>query len=200
MSPFHATRLIVFRASLCAALLSTGLLVGCGGASGNASIGGTVNNLMAGSSVTLQNNNADNLTISQNQGFTFPTSVASGGSYNVTVLTQPAGETCAVANGAGTVDSQGDDVTNVAVSCSLSSSVGGTVSGLAVGSSVGLTSNGLQLGIASNGLFAFPGLLPAGTAYDVTVSYQPTGQTCSIANGSGVVTAGVMASVAVTCQ
>jgi hypothetical protein len=195
----HAPAPVVFRASFCAALVAAALLAACG-SGGNATIGGTVTGLAAGESLTLQDNNADNLAISRDQGFMFPTSVPPGGVFSVTVLTQPAGETCVVANGTGTVDTQSDDVTDVVVTCALSSSVGGTVSGLAVGDSVWLASNGQQLAIASNGTFAFPGVLPAGASYGVTIAAQPAQQTCTIANGSGMVVAGVMANVTVMCQ
>jgi hypothetical protein len=181
------------------ALIATAFLAACGGGQ-NAAVGGAVSGLMPGASVTLQNNAGDNLTITADQAFTFATSIAPGGGYNVTVLTQPVGESCVVANGAGTIDSEGDDVTNVAVTCTQSSSVGGTVSGLAMGESVWLTTNGVLLPIAANGPFAFPGVLPDGTAYDVTVSTQPAQQTCTVASPSGVVAAGTIAQVAVTCQ
>jgi hypothetical protein len=165
-----------------------------------ATIGGTVTGLGSGQTITLQDNSGDNLTVSANQSFTFPTSIAAGSVYDVTVLTQPVGQTCVVAGGAGTVDSVADDVTNVVVSCSVTSSVGGTVSGLASGNSVWLATNNEILPIAANGAFAFTGVFPAGAAYDVTVAQQPAQQTCSVANPSGTVVAGAMASVIVTCQ
>lgn len=47
--------------------------------------------------------------------FTFPTPLADGTPYAVTVLIQPTGQTCTVANGTGTI--AGADVTDVAVTC-----------------------------------------------------------------------------------
>jgi hypothetical protein len=47
-------------------------------------------------------------------GFTFATSVASGGAYAVTVLTQPTGQFCRVTAGSGTVAA---NVTTVAIAC-----------------------------------------------------------------------------------
>jgi len=200
MSLFRFIRSTRVPASLCAALLCSTWLAGCGGGAFDAMIGGALTGLNAGASVTVQNNNADNVTLTTNQSFSFATSIAPGGTYSVTVLTQPVGENCTVTNGAGTVDSFGDDVSNVAVTCALTSSVGGTVSGLAVGNSVWLSSAGQLLPIAANGAFAIPGVLAAGTGYSVTVAAQPAQQTCTILNGSGTVVAGVMASVLVTCN
>src|SRR5712691_3907334 len=89
-------------------------------------IGGTVSGLTG--TVVLQNNGGDDLTLSTNAAFTFATSVASGNTYNVTVLTQPSGQECSVVGGQGTVGSA--NVTSVAVSCLTKYNIGGTLSGL----------------------------------------------------------------------
>jgi hypothetical protein len=179
-------------------LLSISLIAACGG-SGKASIGGSVAGLGPGLSLTLQDNGTDTIAVSANQSFAFPTSLASGAAFNVTVLTQPSGETCSVAGGTGVVDSIADDVTNITISCATTSSVGGVVSGLAPGTSLTLLNNGQLLPIAANGPFAFPGTLPSGSTYDVAVSVQPVGETCVVANPTGSVIAGVEASVSVSC-
>ena len=81
------------------------------------------------SGLTLQNNGADNLTIPTNNTYDFSTPVASGSAYNVTVLTQPAGESCSVTNGTGTVVAA--NVTGIDVACTPTVySIGGSVSGL----------------------------------------------------------------------
>ena len=78
----------------------------------------------------LQDNGGDDLSVSANGAFTFATKLAGGAAYNVTVKTNPSGQTCTVANGSGTIAAA--DVTNVAVSCASSPtySVGGSTSGL----------------------------------------------------------------------
>ena len=175
-------------------------LAACGGGT-DATIGGSVSGLAAGQSVTLQNNNTDNLILSADQSFAFTTGMAAGAAYSVSVLTQPLGESCTVTNGVGTVDSLADNVSSVTVACSVTSSVGGTVSGLAAGDSVWLTlSNGQVLPIATNGSFAFPGILPAGSAYSVAVTTQPAQQTCTVTNGTGIVAVGAMGNVAISCN
>lgn len=186
------------RAGLCA-LGAALVLAACGGG-GSASIGGEVSGLAAGASVTLQDNNGDNLTLAADQGFTFAKPVDEGAAYAVTVLSQPVGETCLVGNGVGTVDSSADNVTDVTVTCTQSSSVGVTVQGLGLGQSVWLANNGQVLALASNGSFAFPGLLAAGSGYAVTVTAQPAQQNCVLSNASGVVPATGMAQVGVTCS
>jgi hypothetical protein len=110
------------------------------------------------------------------------------------------GQTCSVANGSGTVDDLGDPVTSVAVTCTTSSSLGGTVSGLPAGTSVTLKNGGTLLAVAANGAFAFPGIEAAGSTYDVTVATQPAGHACTVSAASGTIVANVMASVVVTCS
>jgi N-acetylneuraminic acid mutarotase len=76
-------------------------------------IGGAVSGLTA--TVTLQDNAADNLAITANGSFVFSTPLASGADYAVTVLTQPAGQSCAVSGGTGSVTAA--NVTSVTVTC-----------------------------------------------------------------------------------
>ncbi|CAN5217490.1 hypothetical protein BH09MYX1_BH09MYX1_09480 [soil metagenome] len=79
------------------------------------SVGGTAIGLPKGKALVLQDNGADDLTLTDSGPFTFATKLASGKPYAVTVLTQPAGVTCTVASGSGTMG--GTAVTNVAVTC-----------------------------------------------------------------------------------
>jgi hypothetical protein len=69
---------------------------------------------LTGSGLVLQNNGGNDLTIASDGVFAFSASVSTGSPYNVTVQTQPTGQTCSVTDGAGTVASA--NVT-VAVSC-----------------------------------------------------------------------------------
>jgi len=77
-------------------------------------VGGTVSGL-AGIGLILQNNYGDNLIITSDGSFVFTTALADGSSYNVTILTHPAEQSCTVSNGSGTIDEA--NVTNVAVRC-----------------------------------------------------------------------------------
>jgi 6-phosphogluconolactonase (cycloisomerase 2 family) len=78
--------------------------------------------------------------------------------------------------------------------------IGGTVSGL-TGSGLVLADNGGDnLTVAANATsFTFATPLAAGAAYAVTVATQPTGQTCTVAGGSGTVASSNVTTVAVTC-
>ncbi len=164
-------------------------------------VGGTVYGL-AGSGLVLQNNGGDDLIINANGGFTFATPVAAGGSYNVTVQTQPTSlnQTCNVSNGSGTAS--GTNISNIAVTCVTNTyTIGGTVSGLA-GSGLILRNNLKDsLTISADGSFNFPTPITDGGSYSVTVLTQPTSprQTCSVSNGVGTVSGANVSNIVITC-
>ncbi|HEX4254219.1 MAG TPA: alpha/beta hydrolase-fold protein [Streptosporangiaceae bacterium] len=164
-------------------------------------VGGTASGLASGATVVLQNNGGGNLSVTANGTFTFSTALAPGAAYRVTVASNPPGQTCAVANGTGTIGAA--NVTNVAVTCTTtptSFTVGGTVSGLASGATVVLQNNGgNDLSVTANGSFTFSTALATGAGYNVTVTTNPTGQTCTVASGTGTVGSANVTSVAVTC-
>src|SRR5438128_10095329 len=126
--------------------------------------GGTTSGLSG--TVVLQNNGGDNLTISVNGGFTFAAALTNSSPYAVTVLAQPAGQTCTVANGAGTV--AGANITNVTVTCAVNTfTVGGTISGLS-GTVVLRNNGGNDLTVSVNGGFTLSAALGKGSPYAVT--------------------------------
>jgi len=108
-------------------LVST-LVLGCGevikhelpdapDAPGSFKVGGALAGV-AGSGVTLQLNGGDDLTLTADGAFTFPTALPAGTAYEVTIAATPIcpGRTCTVQNASGTVGSA--DVTDVVVTCS----------------------------------------------------------------------------------
>ena len=76
-------------------------------------VGGIVSGLYG--TVVLQNNGTNPQRIQSNGFFTFSTPLAEGSSYDVTVQTQPANQTCLVANGTGVIGIA--DISNVSVNC-----------------------------------------------------------------------------------
>jgi hypothetical protein len=159
-------------------------------------IGGTVSGL-TGTGLVLQDNSGYNLSISGNGTFSWNNSIASGAAYNVTVFTQPTGQSCAVTNGSGTASA---NITNVQVACSnVYYTIGGTVSGL-TGTGLVLQDNGgNNLAVSANGAFTFSTSVASGATYNATVLTQPTGQSCTVSNGSGTATANVT-NVMVACS
>ncbi|MBI5626416.1 MAG: hypothetical protein HY935_04350 [Nitrosomonadales bacterium] len=187
----------------CIPLVVALLLGACGGGGSSVTpvtstytVGGTVTGLNG--SVVLQNNGADNLTVTANGNFTFAASTTSGNTYAVTVLTQPIGQTCSVSTGAGTVS--GNNVSNVTVTCATSTyTVGGTVSGL-TGTVVLQDNSGDNLSVSANGAFTFATPVANGSPYSVTVLTQPSvTMSCSVTNGTGTISLANVSNVAITC-
>lgn len=79
-------------------------------------VGGDVSGLQS-TGLVLTLNGGDDLAIAADGSFTFDTPLADAETYEVEVGTQPAGQTCSVANGAGEID--GANVTDVAVTCEM---------------------------------------------------------------------------------
>ncbi|HEV2441309.1 MAG TPA: choice-of-anchor tandem repeat GloVer-containing protein [Steroidobacteraceae bacterium] len=77
-------------------------------------IGGTLTGLNSGGQITLLDNGGDPLVLQTNGAFTFPTLVANGGAYEVTVGSHPVGEGCSVTDGGGTASGP---VASVQVAC-----------------------------------------------------------------------------------
>ena len=76
--------------------------------------------------------------------------------------------------------------------------IGGTVSGLF--GSVVLQNNGTDNEtVSSDGAFTFATAIAEGSPYAVTILTQPSGQTCTVTNGSGTVGSANVTSVSVTC-
>lgn len=178
-----------------------GLAACAGGASGpppTAVIFGSITGL-AGSGLVLQNNGGSDLEIpSVAQTFLF-SGLREGEAYRVTVKSQPtaATQTCIVNNGAGVAFEQ---VRTVSVACT-------TTPFVVRGSITGLTADGLTLRIngsetqsvpAGAASFAFLPVL-SGASYTVTIGSQPSGQTCVLNNGNGVVGAAAVTNIIVSC-
>lgn len=81
---------------------------------GDYSVGGTVSGLHG--SLVIQNNNGDNLTITGDGTFTFPTRSSGAGNYSVSVLNQPRYQNCTISDGSGTITS---DISTIAIACTI---------------------------------------------------------------------------------
>ena len=164
-------------------------------------VGGTVSGL-AGTGLVLRNNAGDDLPVSGDGAFSFPTALADGSTYAVSVATQPTelSQTCTVTSGAGTL--AGANVTDVQVTCVTDDfTVGGTVSGLA-GTGLVLRNNaGDDLPVSGDGAFTFPTALADGSTYAVTVRTQPTDprQVCAVTNATGQISGSDVTAIEVDC-
>ena len=160
------------------------------------SLGGTVAGLAAEGLVLSDGNDTSSVPPNATR-FTMPTALAPGSPYAVRVQAQPAGLTCTVSGGTGTMPAGA--VTSVGVTCApVSYTLGGSISGL--------TTSGLVLSDGEDGLsvsanakqFSMPNALAFGSSYAVTIRAQPSGGECLITHGTGTVT-GEVGTVHVSC-
>lgn len=160
-------------------------------------VAGTVSGLLSATALVLENNAGDPITVSSNGSFVFPTSVPYGGSYAVTVASQPRGQTCAAGQHTGV--GMAADVTNIVVTCATNAyAIGGRVSGL-TGALV-LQNGADTLSVSADGTFSLPTRVPFGGSYSVTVLAQPSGQSCAVANNAGVRVESAVLDLLVTCS
>ena len=159
-------------------------------------VGGTVAGLNG--ELKLTNNGGDEISVTSDGSFTFPTALDDGSAYSVAITQTPATQTCSLTNGSGTLS--GANVTNVEVTCAdvPTYSIGGAVTGLN-GTLVLRNNGGDDLSISADGSFTFATELLENDTYAVTILSEPATQTCTVSNGSGTVGTADVTSVAVTC-
>ena len=160
------------------------------------SVGGTITGL-SGTGLVLSDAGDTYLVPANAANFTMPTAVAYGSGYTVSVQRQPAGLTCTVSGGMGTMSASA--VMNVDVTCASSSyTLGGSISGLTTSGLV-ITDGIDDLTVAANAAqFSMPNALAYGSSYAVAIKAQPSGGGCQISHGIGTVT-GEVGTVQVTC-
>jgi Peptidase M30 len=164
-------------------------------------IGGSLAGLGAGKTISLQNTiSGEAKSYAGNGSFVFATPTHYADSYNVVVSQQPVGQTCSVVSGAGANVTA--NVASVAISCTVNTySVGGSLTGLGSGKTISIqnTMTGETKSYVGNGTFAFSTLANYSDSYNVVVSQQPVGQTCSVASGAGSNVSTNITAIAVTC-
>jgi environmental stress-induced protein Ves len=177
------------------------VLVAVSCVSNTLSIGGTVSGL-SGNGLSLLLNGATPLTIAAGATtFLFPSTVATGLAYAVTIASHPAGQTCSVINGTGVVGTTG--VTTIVIVCTTNAAntftVGGTITGLTAPGLVLLLNGASPLTVAPGATtFAFAASA-SGSAYTVSVGTQPGTLNCTVANAAGTVGTANITTVTISC-
>jgi hypothetical protein len=168
---------------------------------------GAISNLL-GSGLVLQNNGANDLTITLPASSFLFEGIREKSNYAITIKTQPTApwQQCTVSAGTGNMGTEA--VRNVAIGCVTQTfAVRGTVAGLTTsGLTLILTSGspqpinaGSPLPIAAGATsVVFPNI-DSGMRYTVTIGTQPTGQSCTV-NGSGLVGGVDVTGVVVACS
>jgi hypothetical protein len=130
--------------------------------------------------------------------FTMPTLIADGGSYALSVESQPQGLTCTISGASGTMPSGG--VLDIRVTCaSTAYTLGGSISGLR-SSGLVLSDGTDDLAVSANAArFSMPNALAEGSSYAVTIRAQPEGGSCRVSQGTGTM-AGEVGTIVVACE
>ena len=154
---------------------------------------------LSGNGLTLGNGAATLQVAAGATSFTMSSSMASGTTYAITVVSQPADQTCTVAQGSGTIGTA--NVGNVVVTCATQSfPLGGTITGLGENTGLVLTDGTDTLSVSAGSTsFTLPAAVAVGSSYTVTVSTQPAGLACSVSRGSGTMPASAVSTVQVSC-
>lgn len=183
------------------ALALAALLAACGGTATYV-VSGTVNGLVH-PGLVLTNNGVDLPIAVGATTFSFPGSLEYGETYKVLVKANPAHQTCE-ANENFNADTAGRMAAiNVPVVCGVNTfTVGGKITGL--------TTEGLVLTNGTTGgtinvvkdatVFVFTNKVAFDQSYGITILTQPTGQTCTIANGVGLMGDANVENITVTCS
>ena len=205
LRPARSPRVCARRAAIALTSALT-LVLGLGGCSDDGndaaatattySVGGSVAGLTTASLVLANGSDTASLAAGATS-FAFSTALVTGSNYAVSVQTQPANATCVVSGGIGTVGTAA--VTGVAVTCSPTFTVGGSVTGL---SATGLVlANGTDTVAVASGAtgFMLPTTVVQGASYTITVQTQPIGEQCSLTNSTGTIAGANVTNVAVAC-
>jgi hypothetical protein len=161
---------------------------------------GTVSGL-TGAGLTLLMNGAGAIAVAAGASSVAFPAIASGQHYEVTIGTQPVGQTCFVIGGSGSVTSA--DVTSLAVTCGATGfTVGGTIIAVAV-DGLALTLNGTtNLSVPALATsFTFPAALQTGADFGIRITAQPSApvNTCVLWHGRGRIAAANATAPTVQC-
>lgn len=164
-------------------------------------VSGTIAGL-AGDGLVLRNAGEDAVIDKANGTFAFPSNVLSGGSFAITIPTQPTtpSQSCTVTPASGSVTN--GNVTGITVNCDTNKfTVSGKATGLK-GTGLRVTSSLGEATVNNDGTYAFPTTALSGsTVTAIGVKTQPTNpsQTCTAASATAAVGNGPLTNVDFAC-
>ena len=198
--PMNRLLLVMIVCALGLSITSCHSRYGTPGTPGGFVVSGTVTGLTT-NGLVLTDNGTNSVAVSANApSFEFSERLESGGSYDVAIGTQPTGLTCSVTQGSGS--NVQENVSDVSVSCAPETFViSGTIKGLTA-SGLTLQDNGRDdLTVAANSnSFEFSSPVAYGGDYDVTISAQPSGLTCTVSRAAGTDVTATVNDVTIACN
>ncbi|MGV7210882.1 hypothetical protein ACLB1G_23870 [Oxalobacteraceae bacterium A2-2] len=193
---------LTLRAGL--ALLCAVILASCGGSNGSLVLSGTITGLTK-SGLVLTNGSKTLPVDAGATQFVFPDLLSEDEAFDVEVKPgTPVGAVCTPSNNKAKANAY--TVYQTVITCVTNSySLGGAVTGLKSGDTVVLTNGSDTASVKGNAdgsavSFVFPLKVADGALYGVTVYSAPTGKTCSIGNGIGIMPGNNVSNIQITCQ
>ena len=160
-------------------------------------VGGTASGIAR--SVALQLNGGNDVNVTADGSFAFPTALLSGTEYTATIKEKPQSpsQSCTLTGASDTVG--GGNVTSVGLVCTTDAfTVGGTISGL-TGTLVLQNDGGDDLTLTANTPWTFGTAVASGANYNVTVKTQPANQICTVTAGSDIMGNANYAGASISC-
>ena len=184
-----------------AALACAVALTACGGSDGQLMLGGQFSGVTKAGLVLTNNGGSDKAITPPSNGsgageWYFDNLIATDDRYNVEIKSKPSNvSACRIENAGGRA---GYHVYTVYVTCDvnrhgLSGSIGNLKGELT------LVNGSDNVKVAAGATSFKMADVPEDSPYGVTVLTQPAGQTCTVANGSGIVGPAAVTNVAITC-
>ncbi len=157
--------------------------------------------------MTIRNNGGTPVPVAAGSAtYTFADRIGVDENFNIEIVTQPPNATCTVINGKGKTGSY--TPTGIAINCiATPHNVSATVSGL-VGTGLEVVNGAQRYPITANGVFSFTltaadgtktGQVGDGNAYGYVILTQPTGQSCVVENGGGIMGSTDVTNINIKC-
>jgi len=172
-------------------------LASCGGGGGSLYISGSVVGLTQTGLVLTNNGGPDLVVPAGSTTFVFNELVGNDSDYKVLVKSSPPSAVCTPFSNTGRTSTY--SINTVVIQCITNTyDLGGTVTGLKADGLVLI--NGSDRVAIANGATSFKlSKVADGSAYGVTVLTQPTGQTCTVANGTATMGSAAVNNIQVNC-
>lgn len=151
-------------------------------------------------SVTISLGPNQDFIINENGEFSFATELERNSTFDLTVKTQPNGQTCYINNVSGSTTAKGPEQIDITCTSNAGNTytLGGEVTGLA--GTLVLSNSGIESKmVTTNGSYTFASTINEGAAYSVSITSAPADQTCTIVNNSGTVIANI-SSINIECM
>lgn len=164
------------------------------------SVGGIVSGLN-GDSIIIQNNGADDTTITENGEYTLLAAYSDQSSYEISISKQPEdpNQNCSISGNSGTIDNA--DVVTVDIDCINIYPVSGQLYDLFNRSPIVISNNGTDImELTADGLFEFINELEDGSTYNVVQTDDPQSVDCAIINGTGTISGGAVTDIKIYCN